>query len=106
VATPERIVIAGGGVAAQRCAFKLRELGFDGTLTMVCGEEKATRESGPQTWVLDDVVDGLLSLEAARDVYGVAIELIDADADAYRIEDEATAVLRHGLGHVNDEPPT
>jgi len=41
VATPERIVIAGGGVAAQRCAFKLRELGFDGTLTMVCGEASA-----------------------------------------------------------------
>ena len=60
----------------------------------------------PADWVLDDAVDGLLSLEAARDVYGVAIELVDADADAYRIDDEASAVLRHGVGHANDEPPT
>ncbi len=60
----------------------------------------------PADWVLDDAVDGLLSLEAARDVYGVAIELVDADADAYRIDDEASAVLRHRVGHANDEPPT
>ena len=31
-------MIVGGGVAAQRCAFELRELGFDGSLTMVCAE--------------------------------------------------------------------
>ena len=38
VAAPARIVIAGGGVAGQRCAFELRELGFDGSIAMVCAE--------------------------------------------------------------------
>jgi NADPH-dependent 2,4-dienoyl-CoA reductase/sulfur reductase-like enzyme len=32
------IVVVGGGVAAQRCAFELRERGFDGRLVLVCAE--------------------------------------------------------------------
>ncbi len=38
MAAPARIVIVGGGVAGQRCAFELRELGFEGSVTMVCAE--------------------------------------------------------------------
>ncbi len=35
---PERVVIVGGGVCAQRCAFALRTLGFDGSIDMVSAE--------------------------------------------------------------------
>ena len=35
---PERVVIVGGGVAAQRCAFALRKQGFAGKLTMISAE--------------------------------------------------------------------
>lgn len=38
MAAPERVVIVGGGVAAQRCAFALRKRGFDGELTMISAE--------------------------------------------------------------------
>lgn len=37
---PRRVVIVGGGVAAQRCAMSLRERGYDGSLTVI-SEEKA-----------------------------------------------------------------
>jgi 3-phenylpropionate/trans-cinnamate dioxygenase ferredoxin reductase subunit len=35
---PDQVVIVGGGVAAMRCAFELRERGFDGRLTMLSAE--------------------------------------------------------------------
>ena len=35
---PERVVIVGGGVAAQRCAFALRKRGLEGELTMISAE--------------------------------------------------------------------
>lgn len=38
---PGRVVIAGGGVAAQRCAFALRALGHDGPIEMIAAEEQA-----------------------------------------------------------------
>jgi 3-phenylpropionate/trans-cinnamate dioxygenase ferredoxin reductase subunit len=37
-ANPECIVIVGGGVAAQRCAFALRRLGFERAIEIVSGE--------------------------------------------------------------------
>lgn len=48
----------------------------------------------PAEWVLDDVVDGFVSLAAARDVYGVAIRCVDADAALYEVDHEATLGLR------------
>ena len=36
---PRRIVVAGGGVAADRCAHALREAGYEGGLVMVAGED-------------------------------------------------------------------
>jgi N-methylhydantoinase B len=67
--------------------------------------------------VLADVVDGYVSLERAREDYGVAVEYVGpADRlvrtpDLYRIDDEATAALReyrdvHGMTggpHKDDE---
>ena len=51
--------------------------------------------------VLEDVMDEWLSLEAAREYYGVAIDVIDAEALDYRIDELATKRLRaegHGSG--------
>jgi N-methylhydantoinase B len=48
----------------------------------------------PAEWVLEDVIDGFVSLEAARDVYGVAIRVLDEDAARYEIDESATAALR------------
>jgi N-methylhydantoinase B len=47
--------------------------------------------------VLDDVLDGYISLEKARNVYGVAIEVVDARALDYRIDEAETARLRREL---------
>jgi NADPH-dependent 2,4-dienoyl-CoA reductase/sulfur reductase-like enzyme len=37
----DRVVIAGGGVAAQRCAFALRELGYERAVTVLSAEREA-----------------------------------------------------------------
>ncbi|MFQ5878643.1 MAG: hydantoinase B/oxoprolinase family protein [Dehalococcoidia bacterium] len=47
--------------------------------------------------VLDDVIDGYVSLSKAREVYGVAIQVVDARALDYRIDWEETARLRQEL---------
>jgi NADPH-dependent 2,4-dienoyl-CoA reductase/sulfur reductase-like enzyme len=41
------IVIAGGGLAAQRCAETLRRGGYDGTIRMVCAEPRAPYDRPP-----------------------------------------------------------
>jgi N-methylhydantoinase B len=48
----------------------------------------------PPEWVLEDVIDGFVSVEAARDVYGVAVRLVDEDAGAYEIDEAETGRLR------------
>ena len=59
------------------------------------------RERSPEL-VLADVVDGYVSLGAARDLYGVAVEYVGEPdrvvrtADHYRIDDEVTRALRAG----------
>ena len=54
--------------------------------------------------MLEDVIDELLSVEKARDVYGVAIEQIDADTLEYRIDRQETDRLRAELA-ANDSRP-
>src|SRR5919112_3711280 len=54
--------------------------------------------------VLDDVVDGLMSLGKARDVYGVAINVIDEESLQYEIDEVETARLRAALAG-NDTRP-
>jgi N-methylhydantoinase B len=53
--------------------------------------------------VLEDVIDEFISLEKARDVYGVVVEVGDAEALDYRIDEEATRALR---GRLADKPRT
>jgi len=44
--------------------------------------------------VLDDVMDEWLSVEAARNYYGVVIEVVDEEACDYRVDEPATEKLR------------
>jgi N-methylhydantoinase B len=74
------------GVAAKRGAvIRFWEGGGGGW------EDPATR---PVEWVLDDVIDGLVSIDAARDLYGVAVRAVDEDAAIYEVDEEETARLR------------
>jgi N-methylhydantoinase B len=56
-------------------------------------EDPRTR---PVEWVLDDVADGFVSVEAARELYGVALILVDEDAVLYEVDEPETARLRVG----------
>jgi N-methylhydantoinase B len=51
-------------------------------------------KSRPPEWVLDDVIDGFVSIEAARELYGVAIRVVDEDAALYEVDTEETIRLR------------
>ena len=52
----------------------------------------------PAEWVLEDVIDGFVSIEAARDHYGVAVKVIDEDAARYEIDEAETGRLRAASG--------
>jgi N-methylhydantoinase B len=57
-----------------------------------------------QSSVLDDVIDGLLSIEKARHVYGVEIRAVDPDALVYEIDQPETVRLRAQLAANDDRP--
>ena len=40
----------------------------------------ARSASRPPEWVLDDVIDGFVSIEKARELYGVEVRIVDEDA--------------------------
>lgn len=54
--------------------------------------------------VLEDVIDGMLSIEKAADVYGVSIKEIDEDALVYEVDDAKTKSLREKLSASDDRP--
>lgn len=54
--------------------------------------------------VLDDVIEELLSIEKARDVYGVAIECRDADSLDYVVDQAETERLRSALREKDERP--
>ena len=60
--------------------------------------------------VLDDIIDGYVTIEGAARDYGVVVEPIDPELDDYRIDQTATAALRDELraarGGWLDEPAT
>jgi NAD(P)H-nitrite reductase large subunit len=77
---PDQVVIVGGGVAAMRCAFELRERGFDGHLSMLCAESTPPYD---RTLVSKALISGapvdaerllLQSLEAYNDA-GIELRL-------------------------------
>lgn len=45
--TPAKVVIVGGGLAGQRCAEALRRRGFEGPVTVVCGETEPPYDRPP-----------------------------------------------------------
>jgi N-methylhydantoinase B len=47
--------------------------------------------------VLEEVIDGFMTIEKARSAYGVVITEVDADVHDYRIDAEGTAQLREEL---------
>jgi len=54
--------------------------------------------------VLEDVTDELLSIGKARDVYGVSITQVDADALRYDVDEDETARLRAALRAQDSRP--
>jgi NADPH-dependent 2,4-dienoyl-CoA reductase/sulfur reductase-like enzyme len=95
------IVIAGGGLAAQRCAETLRRCGYDGPIRMLCGEPRAPYDRPPLSkavlagaeadlsfraadWYHDHGVELLLGTAAiALDCERRRVTLADGDAIAY-----------------------
>lgn len=57
---PERIVVVGGGVAAQSCAFELRRQGYDAALTMVSAEPCVPYD---RTLLSKEFLEGVLDAE-------------------------------------------
>jgi N-methylhydantoinase B len=47
--------------------------------------------------ILQEVIDGFMTIEKARDVYGVVVQAVDPDLHDYRIDVAATAKLRVGM---------
>lgn len=60
--------------------------------------------------VLDDIIDGYVTIAGARRDYGVIVEVIDPELDDYRIDQAATEQLRAELSAARDrwleEPAT
>jgi NADPH-dependent 2,4-dienoyl-CoA reductase/sulfur reductase-like enzyme len=75
---PGQVVIVGGGVAAMRCAFELRERGFDGQLSMLSAESTPPydRTLVSKALISGDPVDAERLLLQSLDAYNDAgIEL-------------------------------
>lgn len=97
------IAIAGGGLAAQRCAERLRRKGYDGRIVMVCDEPHAPYDrpplskeylSGamtapprlrPDGWHADHAVDLLLDMPA-KELRASDSELLLADGSVLRYD--------------------
>jgi N-methylhydantoinase B len=57
-----------------------------------------------QAAVLEDVLDGYVTIAKARDVYGVSVRVLDADALLYEIDAEETSRLRQALATCDNRP--
>ena len=104
VSETDGVVIAGGGLAAQRCAETLRRLGYEGALRIVCGEaalpynrpplskevlaQEAAEEKvpfRPAEWFSDKAVETLLGVSAVG-IDAVAHRLALAGGDVLGYE--------------------
>src|SRR5512133_2047930 len=97
-----RVVIAGGGLAAQRCAERLRRRGYDAPIRMVCEEPQRPYDRPPlskemlagkpvrclnfrdEDWYADNAVELLLGERAAHlDAPDHLLELQSGSALSY-----------------------
>ncbi len=78
------VVIAGGGLAAQRCAETLRRDGYDGTITIVCGEVIAPYDRPPlsKAFLAGELDPGALALRPPEWHAGHDVELVLGDRAA------------------------
>jgi 3-phenylpropionate/trans-cinnamate dioxygenase ferredoxin reductase component len=72
------VVIAGGGLAAQRCAETLRRSGYDGRIRMICAEPHRPYDRPPlsKEVLLDERSDDMLSFRAGEWYEEQAVELM------------------------------
>jgi NADPH-dependent 2,4-dienoyl-CoA reductase/sulfur reductase-like enzyme len=108
------VVIAGGGLAGQRCAEALRRSGYDGAVTIVCGEphrpydrpplskdvlhDEAAEESlsfRPEAWYRERDVELLLGVEASG---------LDAAAHRIALRDGSSLPYEHLLVATGGRP--
>ncbi|MGH2849206.1 MAG: NAD(P)/FAD-dependent oxidoreductase [Solirubrobacteraceae bacterium] len=99
------VVIAGGGLAAQRCAETLRRVGYERSVAIVCGEPHRPYDRPPlsKEVLLDADADEGVPLRAADWYEGKAVELLlgarasgfDAAAHRLRLEDGSELEYEH-----------
>lgn len=72
------VVIAGGGLAAQRCAETQRRAGYDGRIRMICAEPHRPYDRPPlsKQVLLDEEHDQMLSFRAGEWYEENAVELL------------------------------
>jgi 3-phenylpropionate/trans-cinnamate dioxygenase ferredoxin reductase component len=112
------VLIAGGGLAAQRCCETLRRLGFDGRIAMICEERCAPYDRPPlskafitsdrklpqlaikpRAWYVENEVELLLGLTAHElDVAARRVVVGESSKEllvSYEAHGQATAAKRH-----------
>jgi NADPH-dependent 2,4-dienoyl-CoA reductase/sulfur reductase-like enzyme len=97
VSANDGIVIAGGGLAAQRCTETLRRLGHEGTIRMVCEEPRLPYNRPPlsKEVLREEAAEEKLSFRAeewfadkgVEAILGVAVSGLDADARRVELSD-------------------
>ena len=101
------VVIAGGGLAAQRCAETLRRSGYDGRIRMVCAEPHRPYDRPPlsKEVLLDEQSDDMLSFRAGEWYEEHAVELmLGVRACALEPSQEASEPLRRLADHLRPAP--
>jgi NADPH-dependent 2,4-dienoyl-CoA reductase/sulfur reductase-like enzyme len=100
VSASHGIVIAGGGLAAQRCTETLRRLGHEAPIRIVCEEARLPYNRPPlsKEVLREEEAEEKLAFRSAdwfadkgvEAILGVAVSELDADAHSVRLSDGAT----------------
>jgi 3-phenylpropionate/trans-cinnamate dioxygenase ferredoxin reductase subunit len=98
------VVIAGGGLAAQRCAETLRRAGYDGRIRMICAEPHRPYDRPPlsKQVLLDEEHDQMLSFRAGEWYEENRVELVLGVRAAGLAPSQKLLALSDG-SHINYE---
>jgi 3-phenylpropionate/trans-cinnamate dioxygenase ferredoxin reductase component len=98
------VVIAGGGLAAQRCAETLRRAGYDGRIRMICAEAHRPYDRPPlsKRVLLDEDHDQMLSFRGGEWYEENAVELVLGVRAAGLAPSQKLLALSDG-SHINYE---